>query len=94
MTTLHYLIRRSTHNKEESNEIIEKLLMLFEVSSPTKKVLYEVSLNNGLGYEDSIIYSSALSSKINIIVTKDKKVLKPQKFLAFYASEANGQTFK
>ena len=94
VTTLHYLIGRSTHNKEEANKIIEKLLMLFEVSSVNKKILYEASLNNGADYEDSVIYTSALASKINMIVTRDKKgfkaskvsVLMPKEFLAFYTS--------
>ena len=97
VTTLHYLIGRSTHSKQEANEIIEKLLMLFEVSSVTKKVLYEASLNNGVDYEDSVIYTSALSSKINMIVTRDKRgfkkskvsVLTPKEFLAFYKSKDN-----
>ncbi|CAA6802600.1 MAG: Unknown protein, partial [uncultured Sulfurovum sp.] len=40
-------------------EIIEKLLTLFEVSAVTKEVLIEASKNNGLDYEDSVIYTAS-----------------------------------
>ncbi|CAA6804144.1 MAG: Putative nucleic acid-binding protein, contains PIN domain [uncultured Sulfurovum sp.] len=91
VTTLHYLVGRST-NKKEADEIIEKLLTLFEVSAVTKEVLKEASKNNGLDYEDSVIYTAADYSEIDIIVTRDKKgfkeskvsVLSPNEFLAFF----------
>jgi len=94
VTTLHYLIGRET-NKKEANEIIEKLLTLFEVSPVTKKILYNASINNGLDYEDSVIYTSAFYSAIDIIVTRDKKgfkeskisTLNPKEFLAFFKSQ-------
>jgi len=94
VSTLHYLIGRES-NKKEADEIIEKLLTLFEVSSVTKKVLYDVSINNGLDYEDSVIYTSAFYSEIDIIVTRDKRgfkeskisTLNPKEFLAFFESQ-------
>jgi len=94
VTTLHYLIGRET-NKKEANQIIEKLLILFEVSPVTKKVLYDASANNGIDYEDSVIYTSAYYSDINIIVTRDKRGFKeskissltPKEFLAFFKSK-------
>ena len=94
VTTLHYLIGRES-NKKEANEIIEKLLTLFEVSPVTKKILYDASINNGLDYEDSVIYTSAFYSEIDIIVTRDKRgfkeskisTLNPKEFLAFFESQ-------
>jgi len=94
VTTLHYLIGRES-NKKEADEIIEKLLTLFEVSPVTKKILYDASINNGLDYEDSVIYTSAFYSEIDIIVTRDKKGFKeskisslnPKEFLAFFESQ-------
>jgi len=91
VTTLHYLVGRST-NKKEADDIIEKLLILFEVSAVTKEVLKDASRNNGLDYEDSVIYTAAAYSEIDIIVTRDKKgfkesnvsVLTPNEFLAFF----------
>ena len=94
VTTLHYLIGRET-NKKKADEIIEKLLNLFEVSPVTKKILYDASINNGVDYEDSVIYTSAFYSNIDIIITRDKKgfkeskisSLKPKEFLAFFKSK-------
>ena len=91
VTTLHYLIGRET-NKKEADTIIETLLTLFEVTPVTKKVLYDASINNGVDYEDSVIYTAASSSNINIIVTRDKRGFKeskvssltPKEFLAFF----------
>ncbi|CAA6804551.1 MAG: Putative nucleic acid-binding protein, contains PIN domain [uncultured Sulfurovum sp.] len=91
VTTLHYLVGRSK-NKKEADEIIEKLLTLFEVSAVTKEVLKDASRNNGLDYEDSVIYTAANYSEVDIIVTRDKKgfkeskvsVLTPNEFLAFF----------
>ncbi|CAA6820913.1 MAG: Putative nucleic acid-binding protein, contains PIN domain [uncultured Sulfurovum sp.] len=93
VTTLHYLIGRAM-NKKEADEIIEKLLTLFEVTPVTKKVLYDASIDNGVDYEDSVIYTSAYHSQINIIVTRDKRGFKtskvssltPKEFLAFFES--------
>ena len=91
VTTLHYLVGRQI-NKIEADEIIEKLLTLFEVAPVTKQVLHDACLNNGSDYEDSVIYTSAYDASINIIVSRDKKgfkesqvsTLTPKEFLAFF----------
>ena len=94
VTTLHYLIGREK-NKEEADEIISELLSLFEVTLVDKKVLTEAITNNGIDYEDSVIYTSAFYSNIEMIVTRDKKgfknskisILTPQEFLAFWLTK-------
>ena len=91
VTTLHYLTGREK-NKEEPDEIISELLSLFEVTLVDKKVLTEATTNNGIDYEDSVIYTSAFHNKIEIIITRDKRgfkntkisTLTPQEFLAFW----------
>lgn len=91
VTTLHYLVGRQI-NKAEADEVIEKLLTLFEVVPVTKQVLHDACLNNGSDYEDSVIYNSAYETGINIIVSRDKKgfkasqvsTLTPKEFLAFF----------
>ena len=91
VTTLHYLVGRQT-NKIEADEVIEKLLTLFNVAPVTKQILHNACLNNGSDYEDSVIYTSAYFSSINIIVSRDKKgfkaskvsTLTPKEFLAFF----------
>ena len=94
VTTLHYLIGREK-NKEEADEIISELLSLFEVTLVDKKVLIEATTNNGIDYEDSVIYTSAFHHDVEIIVTRDKKgfknskisTLTPQEFLAFWLTK-------
>ena len=94
VTTLHYLIGREK-NKEEADEIISELLSLFEVIVVDKKVLLDATTNNGIDYEDSVIYTSAFHSNIEIIITRDKRgfknakisTLSPQEFLAFWLTK-------
>lgn len=93
MTTIHYLIGRET-DKANADRLILDILTLFEVALVDKKVLQEASLNNGVDYEDSVIYTSAKEAKIDIIITRDKKgfrnseisTLKPKEFLAFFTT--------
>lgn len=72
VTTLHYLIAKSL-SKKEADEIIFKLLQLFEISKMDKNILIEASLHNGTDYEDSVLYTSALFSGMKYIVTRDAK---------------------
>jgi len=93
VTTLHYLIGRSS-NKNEADLIVSDLLTLFSISAVDHKVLSEASMNNGKDYEDSVIYTSAYLNNIDIIISRDKSgfseskvsTLTPQEFLAFFHS--------
>jgi len=93
VTTIHYLLGRET-TKKNADDVILKLLKLFEVALVDKDVLVEASLNNGVDYEDSVIYSSAQEAGIDIIITRDKRgfknskisVLSPREFLGFWKS--------
>ena len=91
MTTIHYLIGKET-NKAKADEIILNILKLFEVTLVDKNILEKATINNGIDYEDSVIYTSAKESNIDIIITRDKRgfknskisVLNPQEFLGFW----------
>lgn len=93
ITTIHYLIGRHT-NKANADRLILEILKLFEVTLVDKNILEKATINNGIDYEDSVIYTSAQEAKIDIIITRDKKgfknaqisVLNPQEFLAFWQS--------
>jgi len=90
-TTIHYLMQRST-DKAQADGLITTLLGLFEVAPVTKDILYEASVNNGVDYEDSVIYTAAKDVEVDIIITRDNKgfknapvsVLTPEEFLAFW----------
>jgi predicted nucleic acid-binding protein len=91
MTTIHYLIGKQT-DKANADRVIMDILTLFEVALVDKSVLQEASLNNGVDYEDAVIYTSAIKANIDIIITRDKRgfknskisTLKPKEFLAFF----------
>lgn len=91
VTTIHYLMQRST-DKAQADSLISTLLELFDVASVTKNTLHDASINNGVDYEDSVIYTAAKDSKVDMIITRDSKgfkkasvsVLSPEEFLAFW----------
>ncbi|RLA58530.1 MAG: PIN domain nuclease [Epsilonproteobacteria bacterium] len=89
VTTLHYLVAK-TLNKQHADETIQELLTLFEVTQLNKQVLQNACNENGVDYEDSVIYCSAIYEDIDIIITRDKRgfkksqvtVVTPEEFLA------------
>lgn len=76
----------------ESDEIIDKLLQLFNIADVNKNILIKSLKNNGKDFEDSVIYTSAEYFNIDVIITRDKKgfkqsnikVLKANDFLEEY----------
>jgi predicted nucleic acid-binding protein len=72
ITTIHYLVSKTT-NRQEANGIIENLLRLFDIADVNKIVLLESIKNNGKDFEDSVIYTSAEFFDIDVIITRDKK---------------------
>lgn len=91
ITTIYYLITKSV-NKLKADEIIDKLLQLFNIADVNKNILIKSLKNNGKDFEDSVIYTSAEYFNIDVIITRDKKgfkqsnikVLKPNDFLEEY----------
>ena len=91
ITTLHYLIAKAL-NKQEANNVIEKLLKIFLITPLNKAVFIDTIANNGIDFENSVIFSSALHHQIDYIITRDKKgfqklkvkVLETSSFLALY----------
>ena len=89
ITTIYYLICKSLV-KKESDKVIDDLLLLFSVAEVNKEVLLASLKNNGKDFEDSVLYTSAKFSDIDVIVSRDKKgfakssvlVQEPKAFLA------------
>ena len=92
-TTIYYLISKYL-SKVEADEAIEILLKLFEVASLDKEIIQNAVKNNGVDFEDSVIYSSAYYEGVDYIITRDKRgfknskvdCLNPDDFLAFWNS--------
>ena len=72
ITTIYYLINRSVE-KSKADEIIDKLLQLFNIADVNKNILIKSLENNGKDFEDSVIYTSAEYFNIDVIITRDKK---------------------
>ena len=76
--------------KSQADKIIEDLLQLFKIAEVNKEVLLSSLKNNGKDFEDSILYTSAKFSNVDVIITRDKKGFKnsqvliqePKEFLA------------
>jgi predicted nucleic acid-binding protein len=93
ITTIHYLLSKSK-TKEQSTDIIQSLLKLFEVASVTRAVLQDALEANDKDYEDSVLYKSAYHAGANMIVTRDRTgfskadmpVMNPKEFLALLES--------
>jgi predicted nucleic acid-binding protein len=89
ITTIYYLISKQL-NKSKADKVIEDILQLFNIADVNKDVLKDSIKNNGKDFEDSVIYTSAKYSQIDIIISRDKKgftkseilTLEPKEFLA------------
>ena len=98
VTTIHYLMQRSA-DKTQADSLIVTLLELFDVASVTKSTLYDASVNNGIDYEDSVIYTAAKDAEVDMIITRDNKgfknacvsVLNPEEFLAFWVLRSSNE---
>jgi len=76
--TIHYLITKSI-NKQKADEVILKLLKLFEITEVNKFTILEAINSNFNDFEDSIVYASAYLNKIDYIITRDKRGFKNSK---------------
>ena len=93
VTTIHYLVEKSL-SKQEADKSIDILLQIFNISPIDKQVLKDAVTNNRNDFEDSVIYTSAHCSKIDFIITRDKKgftkskvkTIEPNDFLALFNS--------
>jgi predicted nucleic acid-binding protein len=89
ITTLHYLISKKLH-KKQTDTVLKSLLEIFDITNVDKDILKKSIKENGSDFEDSVIYTSALYSKVDFIITRDEKgfknsqvsVLSPKEFLA------------
>lgn len=88
ITTIYYLVSKS-FTKIKTDIIIEDLLNIFQIVEVNKEVLINALKNNGINFEDSVIYVSANFKEIELIVTRNIKsfkkssirILLPKEFL-------------
>lgn len=78
ITTIYYLVCKTT-TVLNANNIIQKLLLLFEITNVNKDVLQHALQNSGKDFEDSVIYTSAELCGIDVIISRDLKGFKKVK---------------
>ena len=61
------------YNKSAADDIVAKLLKLFEITQVDKVTILEALQSGFYDFEDSIIYASAYLNQIDYILTQDKK---------------------
>jgi predicted nucleic acid-binding protein len=71
VTTIYYLVNKSL-NREKANECIDNLLALFEVAAVNRTVIETArNLKQFKDFEDAVVYSSALHSNCDCVVTRN-----------------------
>lgn len=93
ITTIHYLVSRE-RGKQSADDVIARMLEIFEITPVDKRVLTEAVRIHGTDFEDSVVHTSAYYAGIDRIITRDPKGFKyskvpvsaPGEFLAFIAS--------
>jgi predicted nucleic acid-binding protein len=89
ITTVYYLISKSL-KKTQSDKVIDELLQLFKIAEVNRDILVSSLKSSGKDFEDSVLYTSAKFSKVDVIITRNKKgfdkanvlVQEPKEFLA------------
>lgn len=72
ITTLYYLISKQL-GKKQTEQVIEKLLILFEIGSVDDLVLRTSLSLDFPDYEDTVLYQVALHNQAQGIVTRDRE---------------------
>ena len=79
VTDIYYLIRKNS-TEDDARKAIRNLLLLFEILDITKNDCEKAIDIDNSDYEDAILLVCAKKSKIDIIVTRDEKLLDYQDF--------------
>lgn len=94
ITTIHYLLSKSLSPKELSSAL-SSLFELFNIAMVDRKVLVSALKVNDVDFEDSVLYTSAYMSGVDVIITRDEKgfnksnipVYTPKEFIKFLTTK-------
>ncbi len=92
LTDIYYLVHKLTHSKEQTKEIINSLLMLFNILDTKAIDCKKALLSTVSDYEDAVMIESAKSNEIECIVTRNEndyvnssvKIYSPKQFIDFF----------
>ncbi|WP_457641825.1 type II toxin-antitoxin system VapC family toxin [Persephonella sp.] len=88
ITTIYYLISK-TLSKEEADKSLDLILSLFEIAPVNRIVLETAKDLKFKDFEDAVIYSSAIHSNVDAVITRNTKdfkmkeipIYEPEEFL-------------
>ncbi|MBK3332935.1 PIN domain-containing protein [Persephonella atlantica] len=70
ITTIYYLITKSL-SKREADKSLDLLFSLFEIA-PVNRIVLETAKNLKFkDFEDAVIYSSAIHSNVDVVITRN-----------------------
>ena len=75
VTTINYLINKA-YSRAKSKDITKQLIRLFEISPVNRLVMEEALDCQFTDFEDAVLHASAVSSGMQIIITRNKKDFK------------------
>lgn len=70
---INYIIRKYTHNEEETRKIIENITELFSILDTKEDEVRKALLSEISDYEDAIMCETALTNEIDYIITRNTK---------------------
>jgi len=88
ITTIYYLISKSL-SKKEADKSLDLVLSLFEIAPVNRVVLETAKDLKFKDFEDAVIYSSAIHSNVDAVITRNTKdfkmkeipIYEPEEFL-------------
>ncbi len=86
ITTIYYLISKSL-SKEEADKSLDLLFSLFEIAPVTRIVLETAKNLDFKDFEDAVIYSSAIHSNVDAVITRNVKDFKMEEIPVYEPDE-------
>ena len=95
-TDIYYLTHKCTHSDKESRKKLDQLLTIVAMLDSAADDVFNAISSNISDFEDAVMVETALRSKVDCIVTRNKKdftnpsiiVYSPTEFIAILESEA------
>ncbi|MBD5522104.1 MAG: PIN domain-containing protein [Lachnospiraceae bacterium] len=73
VTDLFYIIRKETHDTQQTYEIIENIFKLVAILSVTEKDIHDAFRKKWKDFEDCVQYMTGKNSMVDYIVTDNQK---------------------
>lgn len=86
-TDIYYLMHRFTHSDKKSRDGLNQLLDLVELLDTSAKDIFQALSSQISDFEDAVMVETALRSKMDCIVTRNKKDYKKSRALVYTPDE-------